>query len=181
MGGAPPLPLDFTPQGSKMRTFCTFFGLRQELKKGALSRFFGFRRNPRGPLSVYATPKVSRSPKAYPTQPCPLGRVVELSVWGRREKEAVGPRATLSADARAAREGGPGYPSDLQLPKPQVPCLEALEGVRIFPIPRFTRREAWALARHILVPAARRTKFDGPQFLARCYRLTSASRLATHQ
>ena len=123
-------------------------------------------------MSVYATPKVSRSPKAYPTQPCPLGRVDELSVWGRWEKEAVGPRATLSADARAAREGGPGYPSDLQLPKPQVPCLEALEGVRIFPIPRLTRREAWALARHILVPAARRTKFDGPQFLARCSALT---------
>ena len=51
---------------------------------------------------------------------------------------------------------------DIQAPKPQVPCLEALDPVMYSQATLAKTYSALALARHILVPAARRTKFDVP-------------------
>ena len=41
MGGAPPLPLDFAPQGAKKGHFLPFFGLRGQRKRGPFWPIFG--------------------------------------------------------------------------------------------------------------------------------------------
>ena len=99
MGGAPPLPLDFAPQGSKNGHFLPFFG-------GPPGALFGPKKGPHGPPRIPVggvakcpprgpfdplrrpRPRRPRTPwgSGSPTPPAPIGAAspVGLGVLGRK-------------------------------------------------------------------------------------------------
>ena len=131
MGGAPPLPLDFAPQGSKNGHFLPFFG-------GPPGALFGPKKGPHGPprIPVGGVAKCPprgpfdppegldlRRPRApwgsgSPTPPAPIGAAspVGLGVLGRKPPAGQDPmtsrgpqRATLWALGTAQNGEGKRY------------------------------------------------------------------------